>query len=186
MSDDTSRAQELALLNLLNQVWHDPEVGAQVRKRAKALNPQINIPDEHPVALEVKSELSATQKRLEAMEKMYQEEREKATQREMETDLRSRLGKAQDRFKLTDDGLQGTIKLMQERQISDPEAAAALYVDSLPKSKPSTASSNIFPGEFNLFGTKAKDDNWEKLHTNPDNFFRDVVNDVFREMPVAG
>ena len=137
------------------------------------------------IVAEVRSELGATQRRLEAMEKLYEEQSQKAGQRELETDLRSRLGKAQDRFKLTDDGLAGTIKLMQERQISDPEAAAALYVDGLPKNKPSTAS-KMFPNEFNLFGTKNKADEWEKLHTNPDGFFADVVNEVFREMPVAG
>jgi len=183
MSGDSARAQEVALLKLLEQVWSDPEIGSTVRKRAKALNPNISIVDDNPVALEVRGELAATQDKLSALQKMFEEQQQKAERSRQETDLRSALGKAQDRFKLTDDGMAGTIKLMQERQISDPEAAAALYVDSLPKQKPSVASSNMFPGDFNLFGTKTKDDAWTDLHTNPDKFFQNVVNDVFNEMP---
>lgn len=182
MSETTS-AQEQALLKLLGEVWTDPEIGETVRKRAKVLNPAINIPDDNPVAVSVKRELSETQKRLEAMEKLYKESADKAEAKNAEADLRDRLGKAQARFKLTDDGMAGTIKLMQERMISDPEAAAALYVDSLPKNKPAAGSSPMFPGEMNLFGTKSKDDAWELLHTNPDKFWRDTVNDVFAEMP---
>ena len=174
--------QQAALLKLLDQVWNDPKIGSSVRHRAKELNPQIQIPDEHPVAVEVRSELSETQKRLQSLEKLYEEQKTATASREAENKLRADLGKAQSRFKLTDDGMAGTIKLMQERQISDPEAAAALYVDSLPKQAP-TVGSSIFAPEFNLFGTKSKDDAWEALHTDPDKFFRDTVNQVFSEMP---
>ena len=58
-------------------------------------------------------------------------------------------------------------------------------MDGLPKAPPSAGSSNLYPGDFNLFGTKDKDDAWETLHTNPDKFFRDTVRAVFDEMPAG-
>ncbi len=181
---DPARAQETALLGLLEQLWGDSEVGETVRKRAKALNPQIRIPDDNPVAVKALNALEQTQQKLSALETLIAERDKEAKQRADEADLRTRLGRAQDRFKLTDDGLTGTIKLMQERQIADPEAAAALYVDGLPKTKPTTAS-NFMPDKLNLYGTQQKDDAWEKLHTDPDQFFADVVNKVFTEMPIG-
>lgn len=183
LAPDAARAQEQALLGLLSQLWGDVEVGETVRRRAKALNPQIAIPDEHPVAVQVRGELSKTRDEVAALQKLLDEQKAAAAQREAEADLRSRLGKAQDRFRLTDDGLAGTIKLMQDRQISDPEAAAALYVDSLPKASPSSASPVMPSNKLNLWGTTSKDDAWEKLHTDQDGFFADVVNQVFTEMP---
>ena len=180
------RAQEAALLGMLNQLWGDVEVGESVRKRAKALNPNIAIPDENPVAVAVRRELATEREKREALEKQISDDRAERMQRDAEASLRNALGRAQDRFKLTDEGMAGTIKLMQERQIADAEAAAALYVDSLPKAKPSAASNFQIPGKFNMFGTTARDEAWEKLHLDQEGFFADVVNQVFSEMPAGG
>jgi hypothetical protein len=184
MSGDVS-AQERSLLGLFESLWQDPKVGSDMRRRAKELNPNVRIPDDHPVAVEVRGELSEALKKVDLLQKMFDETQAKSAARDAETDLRSKLGKAQDRFRLTDEGMAGTIKLMQDRQISDPEAAAALYVDGLPKAKPSTPSSSVFTGKLDLFGTTSRDDQWEKLHTDGEGFFRDVVNEVFNEMPVG-
>lgn len=180
------RDQERALLGLFNQLWNDPEQGEVVRRRAKALNPDIAIPDDNPVAVAVRGELKETREKVSALERILEETRAATAQKEAETELRGKIGKAQDKYKLTDEGLQGTIKLMQERQISDPEAAAALYLDNLPKVAPQSASPVMPSSKFNLFGTGAKDDVWEKAHTDQDGFFADVVNQVFTEMPVGG
>lgn len=182
---DAATAQSAALLKLFNDLWGDVEVGEQVRRRAKALRPDITIPDDHPLANKFRTELQAERAAREALEASLTQERQAAAQARAEAELRANLGKAQSRFALTDEGMAGTIKLMQERQIADAEAAAALYVDTLPKAKPSSATS-FLPQKMNLFGTTAKDDAWEKLHVDQEGFFADVVNQVFLEMPVAG
>ena len=178
-------AQKDALLGLFNRLWNDPEKGADIRRRAKELHPEITIPDEHPAALAANKRIDELSAQTSALQKMLDERAQSDAQREAESRLRDSLGKAQSRFKLTDEGMAGTIKLMQERQIADPEAAAALYVDSLPKNAPAPATSMLPGGKFNLFGTTAKDDAWEKLHVDPDGYFADVVNQVFSELPPA-
>ena len=45
---DADYAQQQALLKLFDQVWNDPNVGQNVRRRAKELRPEINIPDDRP------------------------------------------------------------------------------------------------------------------------------------------
>jgi hypothetical protein len=178
-------AQKNALLGLFNTLWGDSEVGEQVRRRAKALNPALAIPDDNPVAVRAFKALGETNEKVAALEKLLADRDAADRQRGAESALREDLGRAQSRFKLTDDGLAGTIKLMQEKQISNAEAAAALYVDSLPKTSPSAASSVMPSNKLNLWGTTAKDADWEKLHVDPDGYFADVVNQVFTEMPVA-
>ena len=185
-SDDPARAQERALLGLLNQVWTDPKVGSAVRKRAKELNPQITIPDEHPVAVQANERMDALEQQNAALQKMLDEQAAERDRRDQETKLREGIGRAQDRFRLTDDGVAGTIKLMQDRQITDPEAAAALFVDSLPKAKPTQGSTILPRGEFNLYGSRSGGDDWNKLLSDRDGFFADVVQSVFDEMPVGG
>lgn len=185
-ADDPARAQERALLGLLNQVWTDPKVGSAVRKRAKELNPQITIPDEHPVAVQANERMDALEAQNAALQKMLDEQRAERERRDQEAKLREGIGRAQDRFRLTDDGVAGTIKLMQDRQIADPEAAAALFVDSLPKAKPTQGSTILPRTDFNLYGSRSGGDDWNKLLSDRDGFFADVVQSVFDEMPAGG
>lgn len=174
--------QSAELLKLLNQLWADEKVGETVRRRAKEIRPEITIPDDHPVAVKVRGEVHNLRGQLSDLQaKLLASEQEKANAL-AESTLREALGKAQSRFKLTDDGMAGTIKLMQERQIADAEAAAALYVDSLPKNGPSVPNA-FLPKKMNLFGTTNVDEQWRSLHENPDQFFADTVNAVLSEMP---
>lgn len=184
-SVDTARAQELALLGLLNQIWGDPEVGDKVRLRAKALHPEIQIPDDHPVARQVRGELAETRAQVSTLQKLLDEQNAARAAEKNEASLRTALGKAQEHFKLTDEGLQGTIKLMQDRQIIDPMAGAALYVDGLPKPKPTGGSSLLPSTNFNLYGTQKQDETWRQFNEDPDGAFRDVCEQVFIEMPVG-
>jgi|GEM_PF-4520908 hypothetical protein len=173
------------LVSILNTLWGDPDLGESVRRKAKEKFPQITIPDDGPVATSVRRQLDAERAAREALEKRLADRDAAEATARAESDLRNSLGRAQSRFKLTDDGLKGTMALMQERQIADAEAAAALYVDSLPKAPPSSPANAYFPGKFNLFGTTAKDDQWELFHTDPDAAFAKVVSEVFTEMPVG-
>jgi len=185
MSGTVADPQKEALLKIFNDLWGDSEVGEPMRRRAKVLHPEISIPDDHPVAAGVRRELAAERSAREALEKRLADQDAANAQARAEAELRAALGRAQSRFKLTDDGLKKTMELMESERISNAEAAAALYVDSLPKAPPSAPANAYFPGKFNLFGTTAKDEAWEKLHTDPDGFFADTVSDVFREMPLG-
>jgi len=176
---------QAALLKLFNELWVDPDVGESVRRRAKTIRPEISIPDDHPVAAGVRRELAVERAAREALQKQIDDDRTARQAEAAEAKLRGDLGRAQTRFKLTDQGLQDTMRLMQERQIADAEAAAALYVENLPKAAPSSPANNLMPGKFNLFGTTARDDRWEKLHTDEAGYFADVVNEVFAEFSSA-
>jgi len=173
------------LVNILNTLWGDPDIGEPLRRKAKEKFPNITIPDDHPVATGVRKELASERAAREALQARLDAIETTRTAETAERQLRDNLGRAQSRFKLTDEGLQGTMKLMQERQIADAEAAAALYVDSLPKVAPASPASAYMPGKFNLFGTTAADEQWRKLHEDQDGYFADVVNQVFTEMPVG-
>jgi hypothetical protein len=182
---DPGRQQELALLGLLDQLWNDPEQGAVVRQRAKALNPNIKIPEDHPAAVAANKKIATMEETLGKLSEEFTTYRTSVENERAETSLRRQLGEVQTRFGLTDEGMQGTIKLMQDRHIADPEAAALLYQNSLPKPKPTSGFNRMFDTRADLFGTTRQDDAWEKLHTDPDGFFNDVVNQVFTEMPIA-
>lgn len=177
--------QQRELLALFDRVWNDPEAGEAVRRTAKKHNPAIHIPDDHPVAVKAMTEVAAARAETAALAKAFDEYKTAGETSSAEARLRARLGEVQGKYGLTDEGMAGTIKMMQDRQLADPEAAALLYRESLPKPKPSAASNPIFDTKADLWGTTKKDERWEQLHTDQDAFFAEVVQEVFNEMPVA-
>lgn len=175
------------MLTLFDQIWNAPDVGAQVRRKAKELRPQIQIPDEHPIVTEARAQRAEIETKLTGLETAFNDYRTAAETKSAETRLRTQLGEVQDRFKFTDEAMANVVKTMQDRQLADPEAAALLYRESLPKSPPSSANNRLFSdNKADMFGTTKQDEAWEKLHTDPDAFFTDTVNQVFSEMPVSG
>lgn len=191
MSDTvTVNAKELAdqrrLLDLIGRAWTDPEIGSQLRRKVKEYDPSVSIPDDNPVAVEAMKRVQAAEDSAAATAKALEDYKAGAASERAERDLRRKLGDIQTKRGLTDEGMAGMIELMQTRQIADPDAAAALYVESLPKPKPVAATNPLFDTKADMFGTTKIDEKWEKLHLDPDGFFADVVNDVFSEMPVQG
>jgi hypothetical protein len=180
---DTELQQLRAAMSLFEQVWGDPTIGEQVRKRAKEIKPDIVIPDDHPVAKRALAELADTKTALETLRGEYQQDKAARQQERAEAKLRADLGTVQERFHFTDDAMAKTIEIMQERQLADPEAAALIYRESLPKAAPQSHSAKFFDGKADMFGTTRVDEQWRTLHENPDQFFADVVNEVFTEMP---
>lgn len=180
-------AAELETHRKLNAIfdglWNDPVVGEQVRLRAKEKNPEITIPDESPIALAAKKQVADLTTQVTGLSTALAEFQAKAAQKEGETALRKQLGDVQAKYGLTDDGMAKVIETMQQRQLADPEAAALLFRESIPKAPPVSATSRHFDTKADMFGTTRKDDAWEQLHTNPDAFFADVVNQVFSEIP---
>lgn len=177
--------QQLRALELLDKVWNDPKDGETVRRAAKRADPSIAIPDENPLALKLTSELGASNSRVAALEKSLADFEARAQAKDDESKLRNTLGDVQNRFRFSDEAMAGTIKIMQDRQLADPEAAALLYRESLPKVQPTSAHAAYFDTKPNLFGTQKIDEAWRQLHEDNDGFFSRVVNEVFAEMPIA-
>jgi hypothetical protein len=163
-------------LALFEQLWGDPEVGATVRKKAKALNPAISIPEDHPIIKDRDS-------RLEALEKTLHEYKAGVENEKAEAALRKQLGEVQSKFGFTDETMATVVQTMVDKSIADPEAAALKVRESLPKPKPTSASSQWLDNRPNLFGTQKADERWEQLHTDPDSFFADTVDEILKEMP---
>jgi uncharacterized protein (UPF0147 family) len=178
--DAAEYARQQKLLGLFDQVFKDEKVGRSVRHRVKEIDPSVNIPDDHPVAKEAMSEISSLREQLEGLRKERDDEKAARANADHEQKLRSGLGEAQSRYKLTDEGMDGVIKLMQDRQIADPLAAAALYKDSLPKPAPISGTTFSFDSRPAPLGDASRDEAaltklWKGDETG---FFADVVNDV--------
>lgn len=180
---DTELQQMRALNQLFDQIWNDPTHGETVRRLAKEKNPAIQIPDENPVAKQAFAKLAATEEKLTGLQTAFEEYKSKGETDRATAKLREDLGAVQSKFNFTDDAMAKTIEIMQQRQLADPEAAALIYRESLPKAVPTSPSARFFDGKADMYGTTKVDEKWEKLHVDPDSFFQDVVNEVFTEMP---
>jgi hypothetical protein len=179
----TEYAQQKALLKLFDQVWNAEDVGEAVRKKAKQLNPNIQIPDEHPVAKKAYEKIDALTGQVDTLTNALNEYKSRGETERAEIELRNRLGAVQSKFGFTDEGMAKVIETMQSRGLADAEAAALIYRESLPKTLPQSATSRMFDTKADMWGTTKRDEQWEKLHTDPDGFFADVVSEVFSEMP---
>ncbi len=184
-------AQELAQLRKLGQLlgtaWNDPEDGMTVQRIVKKHQPDIQTMDDNPIVRAANKRLEETTEKYTALETAFNEFKSKAELKEQESAIRKQLGDVQTKRGLTDEGMTKVIELMQERKLADPDAAALLYLDSVPKAPPVAGNNKYFESNrLNLFGTTSKDDAWEKLHTDQEGFFADVVNQVFAEDPPGG
>lgn len=187
-------AAELATLkrskDLLGKLYGDKEIGSVVRRGLKRADPTLNIPED--VADEVSAPINAKIKEIEESNKTLRERleaKESADKdRDALADIHARINAVASKRKLTDDGKAGMIKLMQERQIADPEAAALLYLDTLPKAQPRRAST-MLPGGLNLMQVNDKDDKtdaeaqafWENPEHAADNVVREILNEFVDE-----
>lgn len=136
---------ELALLRsaaaLTDEIWNDPKHGLALKQAVKAKRPNLSIPeiDVPEVVLKpVNDQISSMKEILDRQAAELAAMKQAAADKDLEAGFRSKLDAAKNRFGLTDEGVEKTIELMRERQIADPEAAAALHIASLPKPKPSS------------------------------------------------
>ena len=183
-------AEELNLLrgsaSLLDEVWNDPKHGLALKRAVKDKRPNVSIPeiDVPDVVLRpINDQMSALQAA------MAKQSEELAALRQADADaklagkFRASLDGAKARFGLTDEGVEATLNIMRERQIADPEAAAALHIASLPKAKPAShRDAAAYGGSSfaNLYGMQDGSGD-TLLHTNPDAFFDREVAAVMNE-----
>ena len=172
--------------DLLSKLWDHPEHGAAVKRAAKAIDPKLRVPEidvAEPLLAPMREEIegfkkTAAELREENAKIRAEREEEKALDK-----LRGSLGDAQKRYRLTDDGMAEVRKLMAERQIADPFAAAALVVSEIEPAKPMTSSNTFGPQSLNAFemdGSSSEKD-IALLHNSPEKWMDKVVPEILAE-----
>lgn len=189
MAVEIEEAQLQALQNaygLLNKLYGDPKHGMAFKKLLKDHNPNLSIPEIDAAAPHVarldeiekttKAELDETKKQLAEFIRKQQEEREEA-------DLESRLRQVKTDNDLTDEGLEKVKKLMVERKIADPEAAAALLLRKEPAAP--LPPSGFVPRRWN-FGVAEKDDaSAQHLLADPEGWMEEEAARIWSESQAA-
>ena len=169
---------------LVDRLWNDKtQFGADFRKAAKEMYPDINTPDEQvaiaaaPLKAEVddlKGKLQSALDRIAAREKADEDLR-------VENDLAVKITSAANEYGLTDSGRDKMMQRMKETgNVSDPQAAAAWVVSQLPKPAPSDTPSWL-PQKADLFGSAERNERWEKLHRDPIKYFDDELREWARD-----
>lgn len=168
-----TRAQEL-----LNRLWNDGSLGAQVRKKAKEAFPDIVLPEDNlePALAPMREENNALKTQLEALAAKLAEretkEAEAAAKRE-EIDYEARLNKVRTDRHMTEDGFNAMIERMKATgNYTDPEAAAAWVMEQSPPPKP--AGPYLGPQAANFYGTQQQDERFKLLHQSPADRFVDA------------
>lgn len=171
---------------LLDEVWNDPKHGMALKRAVKEKRPDVSIPEVDvpdtvlaPVngrITELEGTLAKVNERLENWQRQQDDDK-------LEGKFRTSLSSARKKFGLTDEGEQAVLQLMRDRQIADPEAAAALHVANLPKAPKMRDTSAYGGGSYaNLYGMRGEGDEMQALLArDPDAFFDREVANVLNE-----
>lgn len=172
-------------LNILNKLWDDGEVGMTVKKRAKALDPSIRVPEidvAEPLIKPLTDRLTAAEAENKKLRDEIEADKKARREAEEEGKFLSTFQDVSKRYGLTEDGQKEVADLMRKRGIADPEAAAALWQKNQPRPAP-VGGSSFAPASMNLFGTDggSEDERVKLLHSKPLAFFDTVVAEVLAE-----
>lgn len=183
-------AGELAALRnakgLLETLWGNKETGTAFKRMVKKVNPQAKIPDlelAEEFAEPINKELGTLKEQNAALLKRLDERDAKDKDERDLRDIHAKIDDVARKRGLTDEGKAGLIKTMQDRQIADPDAAALLYLDSLPKAAPIKGHAAL-PQRMNLFGVNTpekQDEQIDKLFKDPQGFMDDEIANVLNE-----
>jgi hypothetical protein len=164
-------------LELVNKLWGDKDVGRTVRTKARELFPDSPATvDEQiePLLQPFKDEVAALTSQL-ATAREEREARDKAdADARAELAMRGEFDQARSRFRLNEAGEELTLKLMRERGITSPLAAAALVVADNPP--PKDPSGYLGPQNMNLYGSgqESQEERIKLLHKSPMDRFIDA------------
>ena len=138
----------------LDGLWTNPKYSLQTKKMIKELKPDTSIPEldiAEKYAEPLRKDIDDSKaEMLKLREEMAKEKKE----RDEEKQLNKVYAKIDDVVKkrsLTEEGKAGLIKTMQDRQIADPEAAALVYLDSIPKPQQVKGQAYL-PASMNMYG----------------------------------
>ncbi len=171
-------ASRLALLEkvekLANGLFNDPKHGMAVKSAFKEKYPDAILPevDAYKAAQSVKQDvLGAVDDRIkglsDTMTKFMDEQkaaREVANKEREEKSFAREVKDAQDKYRLTDAGMQAAFDRMKAQNNPDVEAAAAWVASNIDKAEP-VSGSGYSP--HNPFGINQPESHYELLNKNP-------------------
>jgi hypothetical protein len=167
--------------NLLGRLYGDPKLGTQFKQLLKAHNPNLSIPEidaARPHVERLDKIEKTTSDAIGALSKKFDDYLDKQRERDEDADLHGKLGRVRSDFSLTDEGMEKLKKLMVDRNIADPEAAAALMTRQTPPAP--AAPSGFRPDRWNL--TRNTDDSSKHLLDDPEGWMEDEATRVWQEV----
>ena len=169
-------AAQIRAEQLVNKLWRDGKLGADVQKLAKETFPdaEIHTVDETlaPVLAPFRAQNEALAAELKAMREEREADRKAAKDRADEyqkISFQAQISKARDDYNLTDEGFDKMVERMKSTgNYQDPEAAAAWVSSKEPPPPP--PGPTFGPQSLNLFGTQKADENLALLHRDPERY----------------
>ncbi len=121
--------------NLLAKLQANPESLRHLERSVKTIMPEVKTQEDQieEIAKPYAEKIAALEKRFEERLSKEDEERKKYQEQSADRALTTALGDIRKRYNLTDEGMGKITKIMQERNIPDPYAAAALFNEYNPK-----------------------------------------------------
>lgn len=179
-------------MTLLNKMWDRPDF----QKIAKEVDPTVRTPADvaEPFVAPIRAELDAERTRTTVLTDRIDKFIAGQTEMAEDAKFRSKLGDTQSKYRLTDDGMNDVMALMKERQIADPEAAAALWQSNQPKPKVSLGSSlspssmqpsEIMAGSRYGGGAIMSEDSMKLLNTKPLDWMTAAAIEILNEPEAA-
>lgn len=171
---------------LLDGLYRDPKLGIHFKRLVKAKHPDTSIPEvDLPAPImnrmndgfeKLGQAIFKVAKHIETREKKDADERDEKV-------FWDRVDAVVEAEQLTKTGKDDLIKIMRDRKLADPEAAAAILLRK--QAAQPTAHSGFTPPRWNLFG-KASDsadekESMKRLFDNPDEWFFEEGAKVFAE-----
>lgn len=172
---------------LMDKAWRDKGVGAAFRKQLKAVQPDLNIPDEmaDSVLAPVTTELEAMKAQNAALLKRLDDRDAAETETKAVTSMQSQLADVRKKYNFDDEGMNKVIERMRAKGNPDAEAAGAFIFETLPKPKPVTDAgfAPSYADTQSVFGAAdGGDDDMKLLHSgDPMRFFDKKVAEIMNE-----
>lgn len=166
---------------LFNELLEDKRTGLNLKRMIKDVHPDARIKDLdliETVTAPYDQKLTEATARIEALQKVLDEDRSSRENEKAENALRNSLARVQKEYGYTDDGMSKVIEVMKDRNLAhDPDAAAAFVERQLPKPAPTSSRSSLLPQRLDIYGMQSPqesvDAKWKQLHTQPWAFLED-------------
>jgi len=174
-------------MSLLDKLTGDKKDGLGIQRKLKEIDPSLNLPGidvGDAVVAPIREELTSTRAQLDALIAERAKEKEAAENYKLERGLRDSIGRAKDKYKLSQEATDNLIKFMQEKGVADAELAAPAYLETLPKPPAPIKPNSFMPTSANLFGTgddRGTDENIAALHRDPIKWFDQEALKIYNE-----
>lgn len=137
-------------MQLLNKLQSDPGALKHLERAVKTVMPEVKTSEDQvlEIAKPYVEKIDALEKKYDERFAKEDEDRKKYAEAQADRALTTALGDIRKRYALTDEGMGKITKIMQERNIPDPYAAAALFNEYNPK--PTQETSSWEPSRWNF------------------------------------